>query len=85
MVEMHFVDSRMIERIDGRKPHCRYSRSPKDTSSNFCHLHIVDIFFGEVHTDHNDQQQEYEIHNSYLSSDDLQLIKKSFVRSVSKG
>jgi hypothetical protein len=50
-VEMHFVDSRMFERIDGRKPYRRYIRSPKDTSSNFCHLHIGDTFFGEVHTE----------------------------------
>jgi hypothetical protein len=34
---------------------------------------------------HNDQQQEYEIHNTYLFNDDLQLIKKSFVRSILKG
>ncbi len=52
MVDMHFVDSRMFEIIDGRKPHGRDSRSSKDTSSNFCHLHIVDIFFGGVLTDH---------------------------------
>ncbi len=46
MVDMYFVDSRMFEMIEGRKPHGRDSQSP-----NFCHLHIVDIFFGKVHTD----------------------------------
>ncbi len=61
MVEMHFVDSRMFERIGGREPHCLYSRSPKDTSSNFCHLHIVDIFFDEVHTDQGEEGFSFHI------------------------
>jgi hypothetical protein len=58
---MHFVDSRMFERIGGREPHCLYSRSPKDTSSNFCHLHIVDIFFDEVHTDQGEEGFSFHI------------------------
>jgi hypothetical protein len=43
IADMHFVDSRIL---DSRKSHHRYSRSP-----NFRDLHIVDLCFGEVHTD----------------------------------
>jgi hypothetical protein len=39
--DMHFTDS--------RKSHRRYGKS-----SNFCDLHIVDVYVGKVHTDLKD-------------------------------